>query len=198
MFVDHPTWAYGLWIIAGVWLAVFFWHLRRRVDIDVVSCDIKPTSSKYIVSITIMGFIYSRHPDGVIDIQLGLYKNEIPHSGELSIQTVEPITKKFEIDFNIPFDRLGNGRNMQQKGSARDFAVLYVITQHDIWESPAFTIPKGIESRRSRRGGMRIKDKIISPTKRRGEPGMTKEQFHELLKKAAQPEKKQPPDVEKP
>ena len=103
----------------------------------------------------------------------------------------------FRVDYKFSFDLLTAGRSEQEKASAIDIAWLIARMRNDNWLSVYFRIPMSREVQERKVLGLRMSGKLSSKAQRKTRTvEISRKEFHQILKKASQPIKKQPHEKE--
>jgi len=194
MLLGYPLWAYVLWGVAFIWLLSFFvYNARQRVTIDILSYELSPKSENDF-TITIEGFIQSRHPDGLKDIKLWFN----PPLGFSSINTLSNVPhsidskpRMFRVSYSITYEFVKHAMDEQQTDGVNIAWILSADTRNADWLCYGSIIaPSFLEERKL--GRLAAEGKMMRNTEKRkvGQLGINKKQFHNLLANASQPIKK--------
>jgi hypothetical protein len=189
-FLEQPSWAYLLWGVALIW-SFFFWIYRKqKVWVTIISEDIQRDSVGNI-RIMVKGFIESRHPDGLDDLELyfnpaiglnSLKDSDIPHS-------VTDSPQRFRVTYEVSKSLIEQSIMEQQTDGSSVLWIFCANMRSADWLSIGDPIPNIIFDNGIERLGMRRRTTMIAKRRRKG-LGINKEQFRTLLPKVSHPIKK--------
>ncbi len=87
-----------LWFMGLVWLGAVLLYRKQNVDIDVVECILSKSREGYYI-FTVKGFIRSRHPDSLRQIELAMRPEfTVPISPSSVLpDSINSVPQKFEL-----------------------------------------------------------------------------------------------------
>ena len=184
-----------LWSIMAVWIIAVLIYSKQTADIDIREIQLQLIDKKYYVEVSITGYIRTRHEDALEKLILCLLGGNFSSKNDASCFTegeTDGHPRRFLAVYELPEDALLEGRKCQQKGAAIDIAQICAVMYSGTWQSTAFRIPETLNDGESWQ--MKLRNKLCGKSRKIKDIGIDKEQFHDLIKKAAQPVKKQPPE----
>lgn len=180
-----------LWCICLAWLVAMLIYRRQRVSIRVLPLEIQ-TKSKEKFIIRLKGFIDTRHPEGLENLELWINRllgikpidgSEIPHS-------VDSKPNWFDVSFGVTRSYLLNSMKEQNIGEA-DIAWILSANMGDyIWLYQGGTIPIGliingkIAAMWAEPKTKKTRQKRNAQKREEGGAGISEKQFDELIKKS--------------
>jgi len=191
-FQDYYTVAYALGLIAFIWFGAFLLYLRQSLSIDLKLCEIDNIHGT--IRIALEGFIWSRHPDGLSDLELFIIPqfgigtseglSDIPHS-------IDNKPQKFRAGYDVSVDLLKLAVKEQGTDGVNISFILYAkMRSRDILYqgfiiSPFLVLEEGLQ-------GLTIEMDVKMKGHKREKKGIgiDPKQFHKILDKASQPIRK--------
>ncbi len=193
IFQQITIWSWLCWVVAFAFLLGLILYRLQGIDIDINNCLFAIGSTPQKLLVVVEGFINSRHPTALRNLDLCLFGWIIgPVDDWSSIpNSINAIGQTFRVVFNVSVEELEEGRSEQGKGKAIDIGKIRVATRSGYWFSEPFIIPGGAKLPRGESWFSNMKKKLIPTTKRqKSEAGITRKELHDLLNKASQPIKK--------
>jgi len=182
---------FTLWGIACVWLGAILFYRKQAVYMNILTCELSPKSNDDF-TITVSGFINSRHPDGLTDLRLWLHPQYgINPSPDSTIpNSIDSKPQIFKANFPVTYSFFNQASEEQQTDGVNILWVLSAQMVSDDWLCRGVISQIGlIRNGKVERISMEGKTKRKAERRNKG-LGLTNHQFHKILDKASQPIKK--------
>lgn len=193
IFERITIWSWVCWVVAFIFLLGLILYRLQEINIDIYGCRFVIGSTPQNLIVLVEGFINSRHPTALVNLDLCLVGYIIgTMANESSIpNTINAIGQTFRAVFYVSVEELEEGRIYQKKGKAIDIGKICVATRDGYWFSEPFIIPGGTRLfiREGRLSNM-MKKLIPTLKRQKRETGISKREFHALLDRASKPIKK--------